>query len=133
MTARLTDADLAAIEARANAATEGPWRRERADHDDGEIVWEVFTYGTEQKLSSGLFAPLAETLNSNAAKDSAFFAAARTDIPAMLRDLRDTRAVLRKLIKKFETALVLSGTDEEFARDASEFARLTLPSEETKL
>jgi len=81
--------DCAAIEARANAATEGPWyvddaeQTVRAREYAGEIVYDR---SAEHSSEWADFKPTAE-----------FIAHARTDIPALLAMAREQRAVIAKV------------------------------------
>jgi hypothetical protein len=69
--------DLDAIEARADAATEGPWFNNR----NGVVIVESH--------------PLAPTVSENSSwGDAEFIAAARADIPALVAELRAARADL---------------------------------------
>lgn len=71
----MTDERLAEIEARANAATPGPWR---------------YTLYFVMSPSQGLIAdigPGSASVNS----DAAFIAHARTDVPALLAEVRRLR------------------------------------------
>jgi len=66
---------LAAIEARANAATEGPW--------------EVSTGMADQSI---IFMPDGYSFKVNGHPDSKFIAHARTDVPALLALVRERDA-----------------------------------------
>jgi hypothetical protein len=96
---RLTDDDLAAIEARVNAATPGPWEAE------GSLVW-----GPEQSTRGGWGAmrtesdgegraPLGDfndgeyTASLRAEQDATFTAHAREDVPALLAEVRRLREI----------------------------------------
>jgi hypothetical protein len=69
--------DLDAIEARADAATEGPWFNNR----NGVVIVESH--------------PLAPTVSENSSwGDAEFIAAARADIPALVAELRAAREVV---------------------------------------
>jgi len=82
-------ADLAAIEARANAATEGPWyvddaeQTVRAQEYAGEIIYDR---SAEHSSEWEGFKPTAE-----------FIAHARTDVPALLAKVREQAAQLDKV------------------------------------
>ena len=84
MTNPLTPEELDAIEARANAATAGPWFADDwygplADDDDAPLGGDVVG-------NSGV--PLVANVQACAA-DQAFIAAARTDIPRLVATVRD--------------------------------------------
>jgi hypothetical protein len=74
-----TELDLDAIEARANAATEGPW----VAHPDG-LVW------TERPI------PGDPVSGSTEVEDAEFIAAARADVPALVAEVRRLRAELEQ-------------------------------------
>lgn len=76
--ATMTDADLAAIEARAEATTAGPWRR---TDGLGDIT------GTADTLVARGTWP----------HDGAFIAAARVDVPALVAEVRAGRAEIARL------------------------------------
>ena len=78
---------LREIEARANAATPGPWRKNCPDIGCGMPV------GADNRH---LFAPYEYGPERD--EDEAFFLAAREDIPFLLAELRKTRAALKDLI-----------------------------------
>lgn len=82
-----TRPNLADIEARANAATEGPWCTD---------AWEIYQ-GTEYQ--PGLSMWIGETCRGTSTPeqdqaDAAFVAAARTDVPALLAEVRRLQAEL---------------------------------------
>jgi hypothetical protein len=84
--------DLDAIEARADAATEGPWFNNR----NGVVIVESH--------------PLAPTVSENSSwGDAEFIAAARADIPALVAELRAAREV----VEAAPVAITLR-TDEAF-------------------
>ncbi|WP_108990410.1 hypothetical protein [Streptomyces coelicoflavus] len=81
MTDRLTSQQLADITARAEAATPGPWCTD---------AWEIYQ-GTEYQ--PGLSQWIGETCRGTTSPeqdraDAAFVAAARTDVPALLAEVR---------------------------------------------
>ena len=77
------------IEARANAATEGPWKTTYEEADQ----WHSIT-GSPYPLGGGLWAdhPEVATVDQEDEADAEFIAHARTDVPALVAALR---AVLR--------------------------------------
>lgn len=113
---KLTPAELAEIEAREKAATQGPWWT-----NENDLFWQLFAdatrryeyvdeEGRQQALELAghplqlIKAAKRETPYAEywpTAEDAAFIAAARTDIPALLAHIRaqDTR------IAALETAL----------------------------
>ncbi len=80
--------DLDAIEARANAATAGPWTHSRGIgkhmHDPEPADW----------INTGWYSACVEELET---VDAAFCCAARTDVPALC-------AEIRRLREKYEPA-----------------------------
>jgi len=76
---------LAAIEARANAATPGEWE----PYNRG-IGYEVHLHGIPVNDN------LRETFNK---QDAEFIANARTDVPALLAHIRDQQAKLDRILK----------------------------------
>jgi hypothetical protein len=89
----LTEARIAEIEARANAATEGPW----------QASWDTFedtdTYRVEQKATELVIRTSAEsyeTDNDELFGDIDFIAHARTDIPDLLDEVKRLREELRE-------------------------------------
>lgn len=74
----LSDAELEAIEARANAATPGPWAIAKWRHG-----------GVKSEAINGLVA------DTTAPNDAEFIAAARTDIPTLLSEVRSQQSSLR--------------------------------------
>lgn len=88
--------NLEAIEARASAATEGPWLVEEADD-----VWELYAqrdrthhgYKLAKCMKSGQ--PYAEYWPNE--RDAAFISHARQDIPALIAEVRSLRAQVAAL------------------------------------
>lgn len=76
--------ELDAIEARANAATPGPWASETrtVDHGNGVDDWHFLV------MSDG------ESVHTIGIDDAAFIAAARADVPALVAEVRRLRALL---------------------------------------
>lgn len=88
----MTDIDLDAIEARANAATEGPWlRREGHAEIDGQNYAEVLIPGRVE-CGSYCYGGRSTIEGDRLDADLAFIAAARTDLPAVVAALRDALA-----------------------------------------
>lgn len=81
----LTPEDLDAIEARANAATRGPWTGEfMPEHGDAPIVYAEFNYELIYKTH-----------------DRDFINAARTDVPALVAEVRRLRAEIERMRSDF--------------------------------
>lgn len=97
----MTDEELAAIEARANAATPGPWRDEGPDerrprypHD--AIVGPAEDCGIPAMIAKARgFYHSAEVETAN----SQFIAHAREDVPALVAEVRRLRAELHMATK----------------------------------
>ena len=84
----LTDAELDEIDARANAATEGPWEIDSArdvigQMGDGDVYRHTVAFACDMLA--------AETV---ADEDIAFIVSARTDIPRLVAEVRELRALL---------------------------------------
>jgi hypothetical protein len=87
----MTEAELTAIEARANAATTGPWEGTKnscvvSKHDACGTVFETGCgCCTEKDLS---------------AEDAAFIAAARADVPALVAEVQRLRALVESAYRE---------------------------------
>lgn len=77
----MTDSELKQIEARANAATDGPW--EVRPHFD--------EYGRELRMTRWVTGVEVENLEI---EDAEFVAHARTDVPALCEEVRRLRKLL---------------------------------------
>jgi hypothetical protein len=88
--------DLNAIEARANAATSGPWEEVVDDHGRGRIdasVWsDSIGYYIAEKISSG----------QRHVADAEFIAHAREDVSALVSEARLLRRKLTLLVSAAE-------------------------------
>lgn len=111
----MTDIDLDAIEARANAATEGPWwRREGYAEIEGQNYAEVLIPGRVE-CGSYCYGGTSTIDGDRLDADLAFIAAARTDLPAVVAALRgalaeverwvDAHAVLAREVDELRRAL----------------------------
>ena len=94
MTDPLTDADLDAIEQRANAATEGSWEYDGC----GEIIQHFSLPEPWATVVSTDVACMAYCYGGSAAgverdEDAEFIAHARDDVPALLAEVRRLRAM----------------------------------------
>jgi hypothetical protein len=78
MADRITDAELDVIERRCAAATPGPW-----------IRWFVTTIGETIQIATGF---LFVKSDKGTKADAVFIAAARTDLPRVIQELRRERA-----------------------------------------
>jgi len=89
-TAMTTTDQLAAIEARAEAATDGPW-----ETHDGDVVqsYEIAVKTGEHSYEREGIIP-GEYVREN---DAEFIARARTDIPTLLAMVREQRAAIERV------------------------------------
>jgi hypothetical protein len=85
----LSETDLKAIEARAAAASKGPWKSfiEGRDHTSGSSF--IMT-GTQQKRTQDI------ELSGATEADQDFIAAAREDVPRLVAEIRALRARLSR-------------------------------------
>lgn len=89
--------DLDAIEARANAATEGPWwRREGHAEIDGQNYAEVLIPGRVE-CGSYCYGGTSTIEGDRLDADLAFIAHARADVPDLVAEVRRLRAQVRDL------------------------------------
>jgi hypothetical protein len=96
----LTDEQLREIEARANAAHPGPWRRgtEREDHG----VWGVTSHRGQRR---GIcLMNTSVNFRKELTPTEAFVIASRTDVPALLATVAALRAKLRASLEAHEHA-----------------------------
>jgi hypothetical protein len=87
----LSDDELGAADARADAATRGPWESsvEGRDHDSGDSV--ILTPGPDLYISYD-----QSPDEQQRAADLDFIAAARQDVPRLVAQVRRLRALLRR-------------------------------------
>jgi len=85
----MTEAELKAIEARADAATKGPWKIKRTVHMDGGLVLFSRRVGPYCVNDN---APRNTPRGKQAGADCEFAAHSRTDIPALCAEVRRLRA-----------------------------------------
>lgn len=103
----MADLDLDAIEARANAATDGPWFWRNTQGRSGDVylqgartrivmAFKRMGMNGAQPMFRGLDGLLYESadVNINQFPDAEFIAYARTDVPALVAALRDARAAI---------------------------------------
>lgn len=84
----MTDDELTAIEARANAATPGPWTTHVVVHDDGYKNMGIEAVAANLTvLGYGGILPTRDELE--------FIAHARTDVPALVAEVRRLRTCER--------------------------------------
>lgn len=83
----MTDAELHEVEVRAKTATEGPWEHDQVE-SEGRLSWTVEMPKRPSNISE------AEVFTSLA--DAEFIAHARADVPALVAEIRELRARLKK-------------------------------------
>ena len=89
----MTEQELEAISARAEAATPGPWHKEYADGaDDRPQVWVTTTDG-DAEFSVG---PV-HYVTHQTQHDGQFIADARTDVPALVAALREAQSTIARV------------------------------------
>ena len=101
----MTDLDLDAIEARANAATDGPWvvKHEPAWEADNVQHPDVITVGAQmweaddEPMTVCLVSTDHEDDPVDVLLDAEFIAHARTDVPALVAALREARTEVERL------------------------------------
>lgn len=99
----LTDADLDAIEQRANAATEGPWESGDDDWDGGYVRMPADGFGV---------AYIATHIQQGADEgcaDAEFIAHARGDVPVLLAEVRRLRAMEQRVREYARSIRYLDG------------------------
>jgi hypothetical protein len=88
----VTNEELTAIEARANAATLGPW----ATHDQGREDYSIC-----RDNGNNTCCPLFERIGrDDDGIDGAFIAAARVDVPALIAEVRRLRALVESAYRE---------------------------------
>jgi hypothetical protein len=91
--ADLTPEDLAAIEARCEAATPGPWENSYANDtgpdDEGFWEWLVVDTADGEPVAKVDLSRFNKTVRKQEEHDAAFIAAARADIPRLLAAVRE--------------------------------------------
>lgn len=99
----MTPEQLAAIKARADAATPGPWEtdRDRFDEDEG-FVW-VIQNANLSEVGQGLWAYVFEDACNNPENNAAFIAHARQDIDDLIAALEATQAEVAALHRMMES------------------------------
>lgn len=120
----LDDAAIAEIEARANAATEGPWASDNAE--DSEHRYQYYmAIDPESRVLFDTFNSAMGEIHEEADEDGvyrwdevarrniAFASHARTDIPALTRDWRALRQQLATANKQRDDALVRAAEDQD--------------------
>ena len=91
MTDQMTAADLDAIEQRAHAATEGPWEASAHDHAAGDVP---ILDRTGHYL---VICPDCGVRGGYERADAEFIAHARSDVPALLAEVRRLRAMEQRV------------------------------------
>lgn len=94
----MTDAELAEIEARCAAATEGPWEYDYTEvHQAYAVDQSCRTIVGRETINRGYESFDNLVLRS---QDAAFIASARTDVPKLTAALRQAHEALKKIILK---------------------------------
>lgn len=101
--------DLDAIDARANAATRGPWRPQREPEPVGNAWFDNCPVCSVPIESIGTSAALGCAVGCTVRPEDAVFAsAARTDVPALTAEVRRLRAQLADVAKRAAIAALHS-------------------------
>lgn len=113
----MTEARLAEIEARAEKATEGPWRAVhrgvgRSAEDDGDGFLGLEVLGPPDDCQRGQFSRSA---------DARFIAASRTDVPDLVAEVRRLRGLLQEALFFLEPDC---GTDHQTDEHADLYRRI---------
>lgn len=98
----MTDDELKAIEARAHAATPGPWHEGVGKLRDGETREMVISPADDVIVAlayGGFGNPVDRTT-----QDRKFIASARTDVPALVAEVRRLQAAYGKLYEELQKA-----------------------------
>jgi hypothetical protein len=103
--ARAGGLDLDAIEARANAATPGPWHKE---HTDPNPLHGCVTIGDHGWVCAGPNAPAYDEDSDEGHADAEFVAHARTDVPALVALVRELRRMVQR--QDDEIRAIVAGT-----------------------
>ena len=104
----MTDQELEAISARAEAATPGPWLMEYADGADSidlfgsEPIVFVVTPDDDAEFCIGK----VHYVTHQTQHDGQFIADARTDVPALVAALREANAKIARMQMRIETVEV---------------------------
>ena len=96
----LTEAELAAIEAREKAASTGPWipKHIKTIYTNGESEHEVRSKANGMTVAAIRFRPQSDELGGDVQdRDCTFIAAARSDVPRLVADNRRMRALLKSI------------------------------------
>ncbi len=88
----MSDLDLDAIRARADAATPGPWDCERPNQ-----AYRIYELSSQSP--QGLNETLAEISGYNASDDSEFIAHAREDVPALVAEVDRLRGIVSDILR----------------------------------
>lgn len=109
--------DLDAIEARANAATPGPWfHRQAGQHHPRDLKMPYDWIGDSAEQGKHKKVIITRAALYGGTPDYAFIANARTDIPALVaecRSLRNSHDSLVKALEPFANLGVGVGPDDE--------------------
>ena len=98
----MTEEELTAIEARAAAATVGPW-----DGHQNSGVTSKHTRDNVFETGCGCC-----TNKDLSVEDAAFIAAARADVPALVAEVRRLRALVERAFQEGQDGRILDGHDQ---------------------
>lgn len=98
----MTEEELTAIEARATAATVGPW-----DGHQNSGVTSKHTRDSVFETGCGCC-----TNKDLSVEDAAFIAAARADVPALVAEVRRLRTLVERAFQEGQDGRILDGHDQ---------------------
>lgn len=101
MSDELTADDVAAIRARADAATPGPWEVGKTNQSPGTGIWYWIVRNATNKILTIFHAVRQAIVEEQVEANCKFIAAARTDIPRLCDEvtrLREENAELRRRV-----------------------------------
>lgn len=104
----MTNEELTAIEARANAATMGPWKGTK---NSGVVS----TRTRDSVFETGCGCCTEKFLS---AEDAAFIADARADVPALVAEVRRLRTLVERAFQEGQDGRILDG-HEQFIYDVA--------------
>jgi hypothetical protein len=97
MSDQLTDAELAEIEERVNAATAGPWKNRPLESEgDSSTVYQMSRFVDGREVSR-----ICEVFSEEA--NAAFVAHARQDVPRLLAEVKRLRAHVERVTASHRT------------------------------
>jgi hypothetical protein len=121
---------LAAIEARTQAATDGPWEVDRNYPFSSDLVG-IFAQDAKKYVLE--VAGQGEVNDPTTSADANFIAHARTDVPALIAMVREQRAALDLIanqVNASEALCLMNGRDPELASVPAAAIRAALTATE---